>query len=149
MTFADPSPCLLDSRNMDLTPAQAAFLSEPHICVMATADSEGQPHAVPVWFQHESDAICVMIEKGSKKHRNLLQNPKVSLAFDRRSPPYYAFMISGPVELDEEASYDDLLHIAAKYLGEERGKEYTDSMTPSDLVIVRLRSGQLVEHMPE
>ncbi len=133
---------------MNFTPAQAAFLSEPHICVMATADSQGQPHAVPVWFMLESDSIWVMIGKGSKKHRNLMENPKASLAFDSRSAPYYALMINGPVELDGEAPYEDFLRIAVKYQGEERGKEYADSLDPSDLVVVRLSSGQVVEHMP-
>ena len=132
---------------MDITERQAEFLSEPNICVMATADARGQPHAVPVWYIYERGAVCVMIGKGSKKHRNLLENPKVSLAFDRRSPPYYALMISGPAELDGEASYEDILGIAVRYEGEDRGREYADSMDPSEIVLVRVTAGRAVEHM--
>ena len=133
---------------MNLTSKQRDFLSEPNICVIATADAAGQPHAVPVWFLHEQGTICVMIGKDSKKHRNLIENPQASLAFDRRSPSYYALMINGSVELDGEASYDDILEIAVKYLGEAEGKAYADSMDPSDIILVRLKSGRVVEHMP-
>ncbi len=141
------TPRLLDSRTMDFTPQQAEFLSQPHICVMATADAAGTPHAVPVWYLCERDTVVVMIGKGSKKHRNLIENPQVSLAFDQRSPPYYALMVNGPVRLEGDASYDDILRIAVKYLGEEEGETYADSMDPSDIVLVKLESGRVVEHM--
>ena len=133
---------------MHFTPEQEEFLSQPYICVIATADSEGQPHAVPVWFIVESSSICVLVGKGSKKHRNLLENPKASLSFDTRSSPYYALVISGPVELVGEASYEDFLRISVKYLGTERAKEYVESSGYSDLVKVRMTSGRVVQHMP-
>ena len=146
MSFAGLRDSLLDSAPMDLTTAQAEFLSEPNICVFATADARGRPHAVPVWYLHEDDSIWVMMGKGSKKHRNLVENRQVSLSFDQRTPPYFAMMISGPVELGE-ATFEDLLRIAVKYQGEEAGRAYAESMNPDDMVVVRLQSGRVVEHM--
>ena len=134
---------------MDFTPTQLEFLSQPNICVIATADASGRPHAVPVWFLYEQGTVYVMMGKGSKKHRNLIENPHVSLAFDRRSPTYYALMVNGPVELEDDASHDDILRIAVKYLGAEEGKAYADSMDPSDTVLVKLKTGRAIEHMAD
>ena len=132
---------------MNLTPVQAEFLSEPNICVFATADAAGRPHAVPVWYLYEEDSICVIMEKGSKKHRNLMENPNISLAIDRRSSPYFALMINGPADVEGETTYEDIIRIAIQYLGQDEGKAYADSLNPSDLILVRLRSGRVVEHM--
>ena len=131
---------------MNLTTAQAEFLSEPNICVFATSDARGRPHAVPVWYLYEEGEIWVMMGKGSKKHRNLIENPQVSLSFDQRTPPYFAMMIGGPVEVGE-ATFEELLRIAVKYQGEEEGKAYAESLNPHDMVVVRLKSGRVVEHM--
>ena len=133
---------------MNLTPAQVEFLSKPNICIMATADARGRPHAVPVWYRYDGSAISIMTGKGSRKYRNLLENPWVALSFDDREPPYYACMIVGTVEFDDEPSYEERLAISMRYYSEEDSRALLGSMTSSGSAIIRLTSGRVVEYNP-
>ena len=133
---------------MNLTPEQADFLSKPHICVMATADSRGRPHAVPVWYSFDGSSISIATGKTSRKYRNLVQNPWVALSFDDREPPYYALMITGSVEIEDPAAYDDRLAISMRYYSEEDSREFLDTMPSEGMVIIRLTSGTTAEYNP-
>ncbi len=133
---------------MNLTPEQAEFLSKPHICIMATSDSRGRPHAVPVWYRFDGESIAIMTGNGSRKYRNLKQNPWVALSFDDREPPYYALMITGAVEIEDPAAYDERLAISMRYYSEQDSREFLDTMSADGQVIIRLTSGTTAEYNP-
>lgn len=65
-----------------LTPAQEAFLCHARVARMATVDTEGMPHVVPICPVLDRDKIYVATPKASRKVRNLRASPKVAFAFD-------------------------------------------------------------------
>lgn len=66
---------------MELTAAQRDFIDYARVARMATADSGGQPHVVPVCPVLLGGKIYVASEE-NRKVRNVRENPRVSLAFD-------------------------------------------------------------------
>jgi hypothetical protein len=60
--------------------------SEPNIW-LATTRPGGRPHLVPVWFVWKRRRFYLCIESGSVKGRNLLDQPRVSLALEDGSRP--------------------------------------------------------------
>lgn len=78
---------------------------------LATADKNGQPHVVPLAIFSDGDRILFHTGANTKKVRNLMENPKVSLVVDYilQTPRLeVGFVINGtakklekPEELDE------------------------------------------------
>ncbi|MGB3634886.1 MAG: TIGR03668 family PPOX class F420-dependent oxidoreductase [Rubrobacteraceae bacterium] len=100
-----PDPEVLDSE-------QTAFLVRQRVARLATADANGEPHAVPVCFAYTPGAIYIALDEKPKdvppnrlkRVRNILENPKVALISDRYSEDWslLAFvMVRGTAELVE------------------------------------------------
>lgn len=66
---------------MGLTDEQRVFLELARVCRLATVDTDGQPHVVPVCPILVDDKLYVASED-NRKVRNVRENPKVALAFD-------------------------------------------------------------------
>jgi len=56
-----------------------SFLSHPRLARMATI-SNGKPHIVPVWYYYDEVNIIIPVIKGTKKIKNIKNNPTVSIA---------------------------------------------------------------------
>jgi coenzyme F420-0:L-glutamate ligase / coenzyme F420-1:gamma-L-glutamate ligase len=69
---------------------QSVFLSSARIAHLATANSEGQPHVVPICFVFDGKRLYSPIDekpkkvaaKNLKRLENIRQNPRVSLVID-------------------------------------------------------------------
>ena len=62
------------------------FLSEPRIARMATANREGQPHVVPVWYAWNGNTLWISAYADTRKVKDLQENPLISVAIDEVSP---------------------------------------------------------------
>jgi len=58
------------------------FLSVPRMARMATTSSNGKPHLVPVWYYYDGTNILVTATKGTKRTKNVKNNPNVSIVID-------------------------------------------------------------------
>lgn len=72
-----------------LTPEQLAFVLAQRVAHLATADAIGEPQVVPVCFAFTDGCFWIAIDEKPKRStdlkrlRNIRENPKVSLLFDR------------------------------------------------------------------
>lgn len=111
---------------MPLTPQELdAFLSEPHIAVVATSGPKGKPHAMPVWYAWRAGQLLFHTGADSKKLRNLRSNPRISVVIDTKVAPYKVVVVEGRAT---EAAGDPELatEIAVHYLGEKLGQRYVE-----------------------
>ncbi|MFI5756869.1 PPOX class F420-dependent oxidoreductase [Streptomyces sp. NPDC051569] len=119
-----------------------AFLSEgTRTGKLSTARADGSPHIAPIWFVLDGDDLVFNTGKESVKGRNLLRDGRVALCVDDERPPFAFVVIQGRAEIHEDP--DQLLtwstRIAARYMGEERAKEFgTRNAAPGEL-LVRVR----------
>ena len=109
---------------MDITDSQEAFLKRPNSCVIATVDEDGQPHATPVIYLYEGGIIEMIIYKGSKKHRNLMVNPRLSLSIENREPSLRVVMVSGSAQIDEYVSQELVQRLAGHYGVDDGGQSW-------------------------
>jgi PPOX class probable F420-dependent enzyme len=111
-----------------LTESQTAFLSGRRVGRLATADAEGRPHAVPVCYACDGEAVYIAIDSKPKRVApsrlkrlaNIRQNPKVALVVDDYSEDWTRLaylMIQGEAAiLDSGAEHDRaLVLLRAKY----------------------------------
>jgi pyridoxamine 5'-phosphate oxidase family protein len=89
----------------------AYLLGEPHLGRLATADTTGQPHVVPVGWSYNSDLGTIDITgrnfAATRKFRNVQANPRAAFVIDDVLPPFRprCVMVQGAAQaLDAEES---------------------------------------------
>lgn len=118
------------------------FLRHPvRPAVLATTRPDGRPHAVPVWYDFDGDAIVFTTGAHTVKGRNLARTPRLALCVQDDRPPFSFVTIEGTAQLlgDKEEVRRWATRIGARYMGAERAEEYgARNGVPGELV-VRLR----------
>jgi nitroimidazol reductase NimA-like FMN-containing flavoprotein (pyridoxamine 5'-phosphate oxidase superfamily) len=77
------------------------FLKSQKILRLATIDSFGNPHIVPVWYMFVNDKFYVGTNTHTKKARNIKKNPKIAFCVDSgiKSPNILGVMGIGKARL--------------------------------------------------
>jgi len=70
-----------------LTDEAIKRLQDSQILWMATVRHDGRPHLVPVWFAFADGKLYCCIEPESVKGRNLVVNPRASVALEEGKHP--------------------------------------------------------------
>lgn len=122
-----------------------AFLAEPLIARMATADKSGQPHVVPVWFAWDGSALWVSAFSSTRKVKDLEENPLISVAIDetKDNDATRAVILEGKAELLREPAEflkRQFTWIYARYVGEEHVGEakYQDWIVDPENTLIKL-----------
>ncbi len=87
---------------MRLRKAMARLLARERVCRVATADRGGTPHVVTVCHILADGKIYFATETGSKKARNLRENPRAAVLVDLYSEDWSGLrgvMVQGTVRL--------------------------------------------------
>jgi PPOX class probable F420-dependent enzyme len=121
-----------------------AFLNEPNVAVLASVGARGRAHAAPIWYLYEEGVFIINTDRGSQKHRNIERNPEVTLVVDRRTPPYYAVMAQGRAEIGPPFADEARLRLAVRYLGEELGRRFVESVPGGGSLSIRLRPRKFI-----
>jgi nitroimidazol reductase NimA-like FMN-containing flavoprotein (pyridoxamine 5'-phosphate oxidase superfamily) len=77
------------------------FLKSQKILRLATIDSAGNPHIVPVWYMYVSGKFYIGTNTNTKKAKNIKKNRKVSFCVDTgiKSPDIFGVMGIGRAKL--------------------------------------------------
>ena len=65
-----------------LTAKQLDFLKTHELCRLATASKDARPHVVPVIYAVDGETLVVAVDYGTKKLKNLRENPQVAIVVD-------------------------------------------------------------------
>jgi PPOX class probable F420-dependent enzyme len=100
------------------------FLQQPLIARMATADMNGQPHVVPVWFGWDGTTLWISSYSNTRKVGELERNPKISVVMDiaEDGGTNKGVIFEGSVELIREPREflrEKFVWIYTRYLGTE------------------------------
>lgn len=119
------------------------FLAEKHVAVLSVADPGGQrpPASVPIWYDYvPGGLIRINTGAGSRKVRLMQQAGAVTLVVQREEPPYqYVVVECAVVETTSPAPREVREEIAIRYLGEEDGRAFVDSLEGQTSVLFHLR----------
>ena len=77
------------------------FLRTQKILHLATIDSKGDPHIIPVWYMYDNDKFYIGTNTKTKKAKNVKKNSKVSFCIDIgiKSPNIIGVMGVGKAKL--------------------------------------------------
>jgi nitroimidazol reductase NimA-like FMN-containing flavoprotein (pyridoxamine 5'-phosphate oxidase superfamily) len=99
------------------------LLNEPILARMATANPQSlQPHVVPVWYAWDGTSMWINTFHTTRKVRDLLKNPLVSVVVDRtgHTEGLSAVILEGKAEIITEPRpflEEKTIWIYTRYLG--------------------------------
>ena len=111
-----------------------AFLSGVHVAVVAIPREGLGPLTTPVWYWYEPGGnLWFETQPDSRKGSLLQPGTRISLCVQDENPPYAYVSVEGPViEVAEDDRELHELPMAIRYLGEQGGRDYIDSLPPSE-----------------
>ena len=114
------------------------FLSDLHIGVLAINEERSGPLTTPLWYDYPWRRGVIYRRRGVKKGNLLKVGSRISLVAQRETLPYSYVSVEGPVVDIEATSYEQLLAMAQRYLGDTEGKRYTDASDIDAQIAVRM-----------
>ncbi|MGA3207331.1 MAG: pyridoxamine 5'-phosphate oxidase family protein [Syntrophales bacterium] len=117
----------------DLSNHITEFISECHLCTIATVDTNGKPNASTVFIKNIGMDIFFNTTKDSQKIRNILSNPRVAIAMQKAPLPKTDQEIKG-------IQYDGI----AEVLSETGTAEVPEAVMARHRVFNSLKPGQSV-----
>jgi PPOX class probable F420-dependent enzyme len=118
------------------------FLEAKHVAVLSVAADDGRPPAsVPIWYDYAPGGnIRVSTGPASRKAKLIERAGVVTLVVQREEPPYQYVVVEGTVvEKTQPAPAELRESIAIRYLGEEGGRAFAQSMEGQDNVLFTIR----------
>jgi len=115
------------------------FLGGVHVGVLSVASVDGGgPLAVPVWYSYQpGGTVNVITGESTRKAAAIRAAGRFSLCAQDERPPYKYVTVEGPVTI-EEASHDERLALARRYLGPEGGDAYVSANPTGGQVVFRM-----------
>jgi len=118
------------------------LLDEPLVAVLATLRRDGSIQLSPVWHEWRDGGFHVWIPVDDVKARHLRRDPRSTIVVAESSSPLRGVELRTTARLVQEGVAETAKRIAARYVGEEDGAAYVESLGGEDL-IVRLEPGEL------
>ena len=116
------------------------FLAGLHVGVLSLSDNPKGPLTVPIWYDYEPGGeLWFITGPNSLKGKLLKVGVRLSLMAQSEEPPYKYVSIEGPVVSIDEATNNDLLAMAIRYLGKDGGEQYAKNSESGGGVIVRVK----------
>ena len=112
-----------------------SLLEEPAPAVLTTYRRDGSAATSPVWFRLHDDALEVVIAEGDIKLKHLARRPGCVLVVFEAVPPFRGVRIEAEPERVVGDVAEARLEIASRYLGDVRGRRFTDQRNPHGTVV--------------
>ena len=115
------------------------FLSGLHVAVLCVASPDGgAPLAAPVWYTYAPGGTVNVSTGGETARAAAIRAAgRFTLCAQHEHPPYKYVTVEGPVAI-EEATQDERLELARRYLGPEGGDAYIAANPGSDMIMLRM-----------
>jgi PPOX class probable F420-dependent enzyme len=106
--------------------------------VLSTVRKDGRPHAAPIWFVLDGDAVVFTTGQDTVKGRNLRRTGQAVLTVDDGAPPYSFVTVTGRVEISEDL--DEMrpwaVALGRRYMGTGAAEEFgRRNAVPGELLV--------------
>jgi len=122
------------------------FLEERRFASLATVNPDGTPQQTVMWYLLDGDEILMNTAVGRVKHRNLEDDPKISICVEDEYR-YVSVAGAAKLDVDQERAHADILQLATRYHGEEEGQaQYERNFRGAQRASFRLKVDRVVHN---
>ncbi len=116
------------------------FVQRNYLAILATVYPSGGPQALPVWYDYDGAIFTTATDAAAVKVRNIENNPQVALCITDTTRNIRSLTVRGRAEIVPDNDLAQELHrrLSIRYLGEEEGEEWADSLADEELVVLRI-----------
>jgi uncharacterized protein len=118
------------------------FLAAKHVGVLSVDAADGRPPAsVPIWYDYTPGGkIRINTGAGTRKAKLIERAGAVTLVVQREEPPYQYVVVEGTVvETTTPTPVEVRETNAIRYLGDEGGRQFVQSVDGQDSVLFAIR----------
>ncbi|MEU1945501.1 MULTISPECIES: PPOX class F420-dependent oxidoreductase [unclassified Streptomyces] len=129
------------AQNMTKDQWQKFLMEGTRTAKLSTVRADGSAHIAPVWFLLDGDDLLFNTGQETVKGRNLARDGRVAICVDDDRPPFAFVTLRGQAELIDDLPQvrEWATRIAARYMGEDRAKEFGDRNGVPGELLVRVR----------
>jgi predicted pyridoxine 5'-phosphate oxidase superfamily flavin-nucleotide-binding protein len=122
-----------------------SFLKTPRIARLATVGPEGYPHVVPLYFMRDGDDLVFGSDRGERKVRNALANPKGTVVIGGDPATDAAgYMIQGDLSIEDDVGQGVMCKLLSRYETKAEADQLAAEWADSDMVLIRLRPKSVI-----
>lgn len=93
----------------------AVYVGQEKVACLSTLDSDGVPHATPVFYAMLDGEVYIGTQRTRRKFKNIGNDPRVSVCIDTRQPPYKGILIQGVAQVIDDETMQQRFHEALMY----------------------------------
>jgi len=128
-----------------LNRAVRSFLKTPRIARLATVGPDGYLHVVPLYFMRDGDDLVFGSDRGERKVRNALANPKGAVVIGGDPATDEAgYMIQGDLSIEDDVGQAMMRRLLYRYETKEEADRLAAQWADGDKVIIRLRPRSVI-----
>lgn len=114
------------------------LLDRPSAAVLSTYRKDGTTVPSPVWFRVANGDLEVVMAEGDVKLRHLTARPTCSLLIFETVLPFRGLRVEGEPTLRRDGVAEARLAIASRYLGTDKGEQFTAARGPGVILSMQL-----------
>ena len=116
------------------------FVQRNYLAILATVYPSGGPQALPVWYDYDGTVFSTATDAAAVKVRNIENNPQVALCITDTTRNIRSLTVRGQAEIIYDNDAAQALHrrLSVRYLGDEEGEEWADSLADEEMVLLRI-----------
>ena len=116
------------------------FTHHNYLAILATVYPSGGPQAFPVWYEYDGECFTIATDADAAKVRNVVHNPKVALCITDTTRYVRSLTVLGRAEVvgNPRLAQDLNRRVSLRYLGEDEGTQWADSMADDDMAVIRI-----------
>jgi nitroimidazol reductase NimA-like FMN-containing flavoprotein (pyridoxamine 5'-phosphate oxidase superfamily) len=118
-----------------------AFLADLHVGILSVAAEGRGPVSIPIWYIYQPSGELVFCSEKNGRKVELIRNAgRFTVCVMIEKPPSKYVSVEGTVLSIDPCDFEhDQRPIARRYLGEEKGDQYTETMKAEEMVTIRMR----------
>jgi general stress protein 26 len=115
------------------------FLQKPLVARMATIDSNGYPHIIPVWFDVEGDDLMIISERKTRKIDHIRVNPKGSVNIGGDTNDGAGYLFKGEYSIEEDPGHAWMKKMTYRYESGEKAEKDIQDWLLLDMIVLRFK----------
>lgn len=117
------------------------FLADLHVGILSVAAAGRAPVSVPIWYRFEDGELVFCSVKSARKVEQIRAAGRFTVCALIEEPPSKYVSVEGAVVSIAPCDFErDQRPIARRYLGNEKGDQYTEEMRATEeMVTIRMR----------
>lgn len=121
------------------------FLQSSDVARLATHNDDGSIHLAPVYYAYEAPSILMGTQMKSRKVRNVVRDPRVTVLFDVTTPRPIGAIVYGTAELDHSEVVGKRAAIFRRYMPEDAAEDFARRLADTwQPVIIRVQPERVV-----